>query len=95
MYVKVKAKEVHAVILAGGGSLTLVLSSLYNIGAVYKEALSFAQLIISLTVLFSQRNIRITVLISAYLKHLTENFSIAQRLKMRMLKLAHILTKLL
>lgn len=63
----------HAVILAGGGSLTLVLSSLDNIGAAYKEALSFAQLVISLTVLFSQRNIRITVLISVYLKHLTEN----------------------
>lgn len=36
MYVKVKAKEVHAVILAGGGSLTLVLSSLYSTGAAYK-----------------------------------------------------------
>lgn len=59
------------------------------------KALSSAQLVISLSVLFSQRNIRIMVLISVYLKHLTENFSIAQRLKMRMLKLAHILTKLL
>lgn len=94
MYVKVKAKEVHAVILAGGGSLTLVLNSLYSTGAVYKGFV-FCTVSYFSYVLFSHRNIRIMVLISVYLKHLTENFSIAQRLKMRMLKLAHILTKLL